>query len=394
MSAPFDFDTPLSRAGTGSVKYELRTAKFGRADVLPLWVADMDFAAPACVQQALAARAAHPVYGYTLAEESVFDAIVAWQERRHGWRIQRDWITLLPGVVPSLALCVQACTRPGEAVAVQPPVYYPFYDVIERNGRRVVRNPLAWRDGRQVMDYAQLESALTPDTRLLLLCSPHNPGGRVWRRDELERLGAICLAHDLVMVADEIHADLVFPGQRHLPLAALSPELAARTITLNSPGKTFNIPGLGISYAITPDPALRARLHASAQALHLEGANLFAYPALEAAYRQGEPWLAALLDYLAGNIELARATLAQYLPEIGCPRPEATYLLWLDCRAWLGARGLDDAALHRRLIAAGLGLSPGVQFGAEGSGFMRMNVALPRAQLQAALGQLVAGLAE
>ncbi|MEW5770920.1 MAG: PatB family C-S lyase [Pseudomonadota bacterium] len=385
----FDFDTALSRLASHSVKYGLRDLRFGRADVMPLWVADMDFAAPPCVQQALAERAAHPIYGYTLADDGVFEAIIDWQWRRHGWRVAREWITLLPGVVPGLDLGVQAFSAPGEAVVAQPPVYNPIFESAERNGRRLVRNPLRWADGRHTMDLDGLAAALTPDARLLHLCNPHNPGGRVWRREELERLGESCLRHDLIIVSDEIHADLVFPGNRHLPIASLSPELAARTVTLNSPGKTFNTAGLHAAYAIVPDPGLRARLRAALQRLHLEGPNLFGLAALKAAYRDGGPWLAALLDYLRGNIDLACAHIAAHLPRVRCAAPEATFLLWLDCRG----TALDDAALHRRLVDAGLGLSPGTQFGPEGSGFMRMNVALPRRELGEALARLTRALA-
>jgi cystathionine beta-lyase len=385
----FDFDTPISRLDSHSVKYGLRRAKFGREDVMPLWVADMDFAAPPCVQRALAERVAHPIYGYTLADAGVFEAIMDWQWRRHGWRVEREWITLLPGVVPALDLCVQALTHPGEAVTVQPPVYNPIFESAERNGRRVIPNPLRWVDGRHEMDFDQLEASLAPDSRLLQLCSPHNPGGRVWLREELERLGALCARHDLTIISDEIHADLVFPGSKHLPIASLSPDLAARTLTLNSPGKTFNIAGLNTAYAITPAPGLRARLHDAVHRLHLEGPNLFGLAALKAAYREGEPWLAELLAYLKDNLDLACSHIAEHLPRVKCSTPEATFLLWLDCRGL----NLDDAVLRQRLIDAGLGLSPGTQFGPEGSGFMRMNVALPRVELEEALGRLAQALA-
>lgn len=384
----FDFDTPLSRLDSHSVKYGLRRVKFGRKDVLPLWVADMDFAAPPCVQAALAKRVAHPIYGYTLADVGVFEAIMDWQWRRHGWRVEKEWITLLPGVVPGLDIGVQALTQPGEAVVVQPPVYNPLCESAERNGRRLIRNPLRWTEGRHEMDFDQLDAAITPDTRLFHLCSPHNPGGRVWRREELERLGAICARHDLIIISDEIHADLVFPGSRHLPMASLSPDLAARTITLNSPGKTFNTAGLHTAYAIIPDPLLRARFIEGVHRLHLEGPNLFGLTALKAAYQEGKPWLTALLAYLKGNMDLACDHIARRLPRVRSTAPESTFLLWLDCRGLL----LDDAALRQRLIDAGLGLSPGTQFGPEGSGFMRMNVALPRAQLTEALDRLALAL--
>lgn len=388
MNAAFDFDTPIDRAGTHSVKYELRAAKFGRADVMPLWVADMEFAAPPCVREALAARAAHPVYGYTLTPREALESIADWQWRRHGWRVETDWITLTPGLVPSLALAVQAFSAPGEGVVVQPPVYNPLFEAIERNGRRVLRNALPWDGARHAMDREALAASLTPDTRLLLLCSPHNPGGRVWTRAELEALGALCERHDLTVISDEIHADLVYPGANHRPFAGLAPELAARTVTLGSPGKTFNIAGLNTSFAIIADDARRARYREALAAMHWEGPNLFGPVALAAAYREGEAWHSALLDYLRGNRDLALAHIAVHSPSVRCPAPEATFLLWLDCRAL----GLDDAALRTRLVDAGLGLSPGTQFGAEGSGFMRMNFALPRARLRTALDLLARAL--
>jgi cystathionine beta-lyase len=386
----FDFDTPIDRAGTHSVKYDLREAKFGRADVLPLWVADMDFAAPPCVQAALAARVAHPVYGYTVAPQAAFEAIADWQRRRHGWDIERDWITLTPGLVPSLALAVQAFTQPGEAVVVPTPVYNPLFEAVQRNGRDLIRSPLAWDGARHAMDLEALAARITPDTRLLLLCSPHNPGGRVWTRDELEALGALCERHDLLVVSDEIHADLVYPGAKYIPLASVSPELAARTVTFNSPGKTFNVAGLNTSYAIISDAHLRARYRQALHALHVEGVNLFGLTAMQAAYREGEPWLEALLAYLRGNIELACGYIAANLPRAQCAAPESTFLLWLDCRAL----GLSDAALRARLVDAGLGLSPGTQFGLEGGGFMRMNIALSRSRLREALNRLAKALSD
>lgn len=385
----FDFDSPIDRSHTHSVKYDLRQARFGRADVLPLWVADMDFAAPPCVQSALAERAAHPIYGYTVTPPAAAAAIAAWQARRHGWAVAPEWVRVGPGLLPLLAVSIEALSRPGEAVAVPTPVYNPLFECPERLGRRVVRLPLRQGPTGPEFDLDAWAEALTPETRLLILCSPHNPTGRVWRPDELERLGALCLRHDLVIVSDEIHADLVYPGRRHLPFASLSAELAARTITLNSPGKTFNIAGLNTAYAIVPDPALRERLHTALQAHCFDGPNLMGLTALLAAYGEGEAWLAALMAYLADNLDLALATLAPLAPRVVCNRPQATHLLWLDCRGL----GLPDAQLHRRLIDAGLGLSPGTQFGPEGSGFMRLNFALPRARLREALDRLVAALA-
>ncbi len=384
----FDFDTPIDRAGTHAVKYELRRSKFGRDDVLPLWVADMDFAAPACVQEALAARASHPLYGYTVTPPEALAAIADWQRARHGWQVAPDWILVGPGLLPLLAVVIEILTRPGEALAVPTPVYNPLFEGPGRLGRRVIRLPLKQSAAGQRMDLAAWEAAMTRDARLFLLCSPHNPGGRVWRRDELERLGEFCLRHDLTIVSDEIHADLTYPGHSHLPIASLTPALAARTVTLNSPGKTFNIAGLNTAYAIVADPTLRDRLHAGMQAHYFEGANLMGLTAMLAAYRAGAPWRAALMDYLTGNLDLALDALAPLAPRVQCHRPEATYLMWLDCRGL----GSSDQRLAQRLIDAGLGLTPGSQFGPEGSGFMRLNFALPRQRLAEALQRLTAAL--
>lgn len=384
----YDFDTPIDRCGTYPVKYALRRAKFGRDDVLPLWVADMDFAAPPCVRAALAARAAHPIYGYTVTPREAQEAVVAWQLARHGWQVEPEWVLVGPGLLSLLAVTIEALSRPGEAVAVPTPVYNPLFEGPARLCRRVIRLPLVQAPDGQYMDCDTWEDSLAADTRLLLLCSPHNPGGRVWRHGELARLGELCLRRDLIVVSDEIHADLVYPGHRQLPIANLAPELAARTVTLNSPGKTFNIAGLNTAYAIVPDPALRGRLHAAMQAHGFEGANLMGLTAMMAAYREGEPWLAALMDYLAGNLELVLSTLAALTPRVACPRPESTYLLWLDCR---GLRW-SDRQLQQRLIDAGLGLTPGSQFGPEGSGFMRLNYALPRGRLRQALELLESAL--
>jgi len=389
----FEFDPPLDRSGTFSVKHDLLEDRFGRADLLPLWVADMDLASPPCVQQALQERARHGAYGYTYADPAVFAAIIDWQWRQHGWRVEREWITLVPNVITGMALAIQALSDSGDGIALQPPVYHPFFELIQRNRRLLLRNPLRWEGGRWQMDLDALAAQLKahPQARLLLLCNPHNPGGSVWREAELVALGELCERHDLLILSDEIHADLVYPPHRHLPLASLSPELAARTLTFNSPGKSFNIPGLNLGYVITPNPLLRSPLRAALDALGYEGPNLFGLVALKAAYGEGGPWLAALRDYLHGNLSAACASIAAVEPRLQVQPPEATYLLWLDARRWMQQAGWDDAALARHFVERGLALSPGIQYGAEGSGFMRLNAALPRARLLAALAGLDLG---
>ncbi|MBU0551990.1 PatB family C-S lyase [Myxococcota bacterium] len=381
----FDFNAPVDRRGSHSVKYDLRAAKFGVEDALPLWVADMDLPTLPALTEALIARAAHPIYGYTLAHEDIYAAIIDWQRRRHGWAVSRDWITLTPNVVQGLALCVQALTRPGEGVVTFTPVYDPITGVITRNGRTLQRAPLRLEAGRYRLDRGALEAALTPSTRLLLLCSPHNPTGRVWRAAELDIIAEIAQAHELIIVSDEIHADLVFAEHPHTPVAHHSPELAARSVTLSSPGKTFNTPGLMAAYAITPDAGLRARLGRIIEAQYLHGPNLFGLVSLEVAYREGEAWYQALIDHLRGNIQRAAAFTRARLPGVTLTPPEATYLLWLDMRGL----GLPPAEIQRRALhEAGLALTPGEQYGPEGLGFMRMNVGMGRPILEEALRRL------
>ncbi|AUB81645.1 MalY/PatB family protein [Candidatus Thiodictyon syntrophicum] len=382
-----DFDQPINREGTASLKWDGRAGQFGDPGVLPLWVADMDFAAPAAVTQALAERAAHPVYGYTLFPDALFTAMADWLRDRHGWVIERDWVLMAPGVVPSLSATVLALTEPGEGVIIQPPVYAPFFSVIRANGRRVVENPLRCEAGGYTFDLEHLERCAA-EARLLILCSPHNPVGRVWSADELGAVLAIARRHRLVVLSDEIHHDLCFPGEVHRPLASLTDEPAA-VITALAPSKTFNIPGLGLSAIICPDPEQRRALRRVFDSFHVSASNPFSVAAFTAAYREGGPWLDALMPYLVVNRDLALDFIARRLPGITAVRPQGTYLLWLDCRGL----GLTDAALRAFFIErAGLGLSPGTIFGTGGSGHMRLNLGAPRVVIERALGQLAAAL--
>lgn len=383
----FDFDAVIPRAGSGSLKYDARQATFGRADVIPLWVADMDFAAPPAVTRALQERAAHPVYGYNVVPESVHESLQSWLRQHHGWQVQREWIVLCPGVVPSLHAAVMAFANPGEAVIVQPPVYAPFFSSVTSGGRRLVENPLRLAASGYSIDFEHLEQCAA-DAHLLLLCSPHNPVGRVWRREELQQLLAIAARHDLTILSDEIHADLVYPGQRHIPLAALADD-PARIVTAVAPSKTFNIPGLGLSALVVPDAARRKAILAAFECLHVSVSNPFSLAAFEAAYREGAPWLDALLDYLRGTRDFVADWLAEHIPAIKLIPAEGTYLLWLDCRDL----GLSDAQLRDLFVReAGVGMSPGTLFGTGGSGFMRMNIGAPRALIAEALQRMAAAI--
>jgi len=373
LSSGFDFDHEINRKGTHSVKYDGRQNMFGKSDVIPVWVADMDFAAPPAVTRALTERATHPIYGYTLFPDSLYEALISWMQRRHGWAIQRDWIILCPGVVPSINAAVMAFTQPGESVIIQPPVYFPFFSAVTQTGRKLIQNPLHLENGRYTIDFDHLEHC-AKDAKLLLLCSPHNPVGRVWQPAELERLLDIAAKHDLIIFSDEIHADLIYPGNQHHTLAAF-PEHAAKIITAVAPSKTFNIPGLNLSTLIIPDQFIRNAVTQVFNTMHISASNPFSIAAFEAAYREGEAWLEALLIYLRDTRDCVESFLAEHLPEIKVIKSEGTYLLWLDCRAW----NRTDAQLkHFFVHEAGVGMSPGILFGTEGSGFMRLNIGAPR----------------
>ncbi len=380
----FDFDREIPRAGTASVKYDGAKAYFGGAEAIPMWVADMDFAVPEAITRALAERAAHPIFGYTLYPDGMYEALESWMKKRHGWEIKREWLMMCPGVVTALHATVEAVTKPDEAVIVQNPVYAPFYSCVTATGRRLALNPLKLEDGRYAMNFDHLEQCAADGARLLLLCSPHNPVGRVWTRDELGRIMGIAARHDMVVLADEIHADLVYPDARHTTLATLGVS-GDSIITTVSPSKTFNIPGLGLSALIVPNPAHREALGKVFDQHHIRASNPFSIAAFEAAYREGEPWLESLMVYLRETRDFVRDYLAGHLHGIRLIEPEGTYLLWLDCRPLR----MNDEELQRFFVRdAGVGLSPGTVFGTGGSGFMRMNIGAPRRIVAMALERI------
>ncbi|MDP1558903.1 MAG: pyridoxal phosphate-dependent aminotransferase [Nitrosomonas sp.] len=383
MSNGFDFDRVISRQGTHSLKYDGRQAMFGKADVIPLWVADMDFATPPAVTQALIERARHPIYGYTLYPDSLYESVINWLQLRHDWTVAREWIVMCPGVVPSLNAAVMAFTQPSDAVIIQPPVYFPFFSVATQTGRKLVQNPLRLENGNYTIDFDHLEQC-AKEAHLLLLCSPHNPVGRVWRQHELERLLKIAAQYDLIIFSDEIHADLIYPENKHQPLASLT-ENSAPIITAMTPSKTFNIPGLNLSTLIIPDETVRKTITQVFNSLHVSASNPFSIAAFETAYREGDAWLDQLLIYLRDTRDCVAAYLSSHLPEIKLIKAEGTYLLWLDCRAL----EMNDAQLKQFFIQeAGVGMSPGILFGQEGSGFMRLNIGAPQQTILAALANI------
>ncbi len=385
MIIRYNFDEIIDRRSSDSIKWATGLV-FGSDEATPMWVADMDFRAPEPVIEALIQRAQHGIFGYVTRPASFYQAITGWWSRRHGWAIEKPWIVTTTRVVPGLGLSILAFTNPGDKVIVQPPVYMPFLDIVANNGRQLVFNPLKTDGRRYSMDFDDLEQkARDSRTRMLILSSPHNPVGRVWNREELLHLGEICLKHNVLIVSDEIHCDLVFPGYKHLPIASLTPELARNTLTLTAPTKTFNIAGLDAAYAIIPDPILRDRFCSQVDALHLSGANTFGMLGLETAYNQGEEWLDQLLLYLECNLDALEKFFSERIPRIKVYRPEGTYLVWLDC----SGLGLPPAELKKFMVKeAKLGLNDGVPFGPGGQGFIRMNVACPRAILRRALEQL------
>ena len=384
----FDFDHPIDRSGTHATKLDGRAQKFGTTDVMPLWIADMDFAAPPCVVEALQERARHPIYGYTQYPASLFDTLIGWCARRHRWALTREAIVPVNGVLASLSAALQAVTVPGDAVIVQPPVYGGFFHATSASGRKLVFNPLRERDGRYTMDFAQLEQCAKDGARALLLCNPHNPVGRAWNEGELTELLQLARRHELAIISDEVHGDLALPGARHIPLATLA-RADDRIISVVSPSKSFNLQGLALSVLVASRPDLRAAVARKVDELHLDGANPFAIAAAEAAWSRGDAWLDALLAYLAGTRDFVAERLRAHLPALRLQPAEAGYLLWLDCRAL----GLDDTALRDFFVQrCKLGLNPGSDFGPGGSGFMRMNIGTPRRNVGAALESVDAAL--
>lgn len=393
-----NFDLPIQREQTNSVKFDGRQQYFGSVDIAPMWVADMDFAVPNCVTQALAERAAHPVFGYTLYPESLYQSLIDWFQRRHQWQIEREWILMAPGVVPSLHACCLAFAEEGEGVVVQPPVYFPFFSAVTNTRRQLILNPLQQVNGRYEINFAQLE-ALAPQAKLLMLCTPHNPVGRVWTTAELLEVLRIAKQNNLIILSDDIHADLVYPGISHRALGAIDQQaggteygefIRTNLITAVAPSKTFNIPGLGLSSLIVPNPEHRKALHKIFELLHVSNNNPFSIAAYEAAYKGGDGWLDALMVYLEKNKSYVRHFLGKHIPQIRLIEPEGTYLLWLEC----SALGLNDTELREFFVReARVGMNPGIVFGEGGSGFMRMNIGTQRLIIESAMQSIFQAVA-
>lgn len=384
----YDFDRVVDRSHNRAAKYDERLKKFGRADVIPLWVADMDFQTAQPVIDAMTARAREGIWGYTSRPDSYFEAYRSWQLRRHGWSIKTEMMSWSLGVVPALSAIVKLFTEPGDKVMIQTPVYSEFYDVTEAWGRTVIENPLVEQEGRWTIDFADFE-AKAREARIFLLCSPHNPLGIVWSREELNRMARICFDNDVLLVSDEIHSDLIFHGKKHIPTASISEEAAGKVISCISATKTFNLAGLQASVTVFPSLEMKERFDNFWGCMDIHRNNAFSSVAMEVALNEGEEWLDQLLKYLDGNFRFISDYCRQYIPRIKPNIPNATYLVWLDCREL----GLGNKELNRFMIEeAGLGLNEGCSFGRSLEGFMRLNAACPRSVLEKALGQLRAAV--
>lgn len=378
----YNFDDLIDRRNTNCMKWDRLEELFGGTGLLPLWVADMDFSAPPAVLKAIKERTNHPIFGYNYSSDEYYQAVISWMKRRHNWKIDREWILFTPGVVPALSYSVKAYTEPDDNIIIQSPVYRPFYTTIENNGRNIITNPLIYRDGRYFMDYEDLEAKIDSKTKLLILCSPHNPVGRVWTKEELTKLGEICLKNDIIIISDEIHFDIVYKGYDHTVLANVSPEIRERCIICTAPSKTFNIAGLQISNIIIPNNELREKYSLELEKDHIIRPNVFGEGALVAAYNESEDWLDSLLEYLEKNRDFFISFVDKNIPQLKVVKPEGTYLLWVD----FSDLGMNSEELRDFLVnKCKLAVNPGEMFGKESGLFQRFNIGCPRSILEEAL---------
>lgn len=382
----YDFDKIVDRRGTGALKLDVLKERYGRADLTPLWVADMDFETPSFITDALKQRLEHSLFGYTVEPDDYRPAIIDWIRDHHGWEVRPEWLSYIPGIVKGIGMVVNVFVKPDEKVIIQPPVYHPFRLTPQGNGREVVYNPLIENpDGTYSMDFDNLEKVADPSCRLLILSNPHNPGGIVWDRETLEKLARFCSSRGIIVISDEIHCDMALYGHKHIPFASVSQEAASCSITFSAPTKTFNIAGIVSSWCVVPDEKLRTRFFGWLKANELDEPNMFAPIATVAALRNGEEWCREMLRYIEGNIDFVTNWCAERIPQIKPLRPQASYLVWLDCRG-LGLS--HDDLIDLFVNKARLALNDGAMFGPGGDGFMRLNVASPRKLLEQALLQL------
>ncbi len=385
-----DLDTIIDRRGSGCLKYDFAVQRGKPADVLPFWVADMDFKVAEPIIKALQKRVAHGIFGYSESGEGYFKALAAWQRKYFHWEIRPEWLIKTPGVVPAINIAVKALTKEGDGILINQPVYYPFLNAIIKNGRKLINSPLVLKDGHYELDFIDLENKIISNhVKLAILCTPHNPVGRVWTREELTKYAEICLKHDVKIIADEIHEDFTYPGHPHTAFGTISEEAAQNAVICTAPSKTFNIAGLQNSNIFIPNPDIRARFQAELDAFGYDQLNVMGLAACRAAYEGGAEWLSTVKEYIRGNLDFFRDYLKVNLPKLKLIEPEGTYLLWVNASAY----GLSNEALeHKILYDCHLWLDMGYVFGKEGEGYLRFNLACPRTTLAQGLRQLKEGL--
>ena len=387
----WNFDEHVSREKTDCIKYDLREEIFGKKDVIPMWVADMDFKTPAFIIEKLRERLGHEIFGYSFRPDDYFSSIIKWTREHHNWDIDKEWICFCPGIVPALNLCTLSFTRPGDSVIVQPPVYFPFFSAVESHGRNLVYNQLIEKDGKWTMDFDSLISSVNESTKMMIISNPHNPVGRAWTPEELDKLTDICLKNNILILSDEIHCDLVLPGFLHTPVAKISEKIADITVTCLAPSKTFNLAGLSTSSVIISNPVLRKYFNKKIDNLHIGNGNIFGTVASIAAYSEGHEWLDALMDYIDLNVGFVQKYCRELIPEIIPVQPEATYMIWLDCRKFaMSGKELQNFFINK----AGVGMNEGSTFGPGGEGFMRMNLGTTHDTVKKAMEQIEKAVAQ
>lgn len=383
--AVYNFDEIIDRNGTNCLKVDALQERYGSSDLIPLWVADMDFKAPPAVIDAIIKRAQHGIFGYTRPSQEYHDSIRNWLDKHHDWQIKQEWTSFIPGIVKGIGFVVSCFTDRNDKIIIQPPVYHPFRIIPTLQHREVIDNELILKENRYYMDLEGLKKKIALGAKFLILCNPHNPGGRVWTKQELIDLAEICYDNNVLVISDEIHADLAHKGHKHIPFATVSDKAAMNSITFMAPSKTFNIAGIVSSFSVIPNQKIRDKFHAYLESFELEEGYIFAYTATQAAYQHGEEWLVQAKEYIWGNIQFVDNYLKENIPQIKAMIPDASYLIWLDCRNLnLSQPQLEDLFVNKAKLA----LNTGTMFGKGGEGFMRLNVGSPRSILAKALAQL------
>lgn len=382
----YNFDQIIDRKNTNALKTDVLKERYGRDDLVPLWVADMDFLSPPEVTEAIIERAKHGLFGYTCASQAYYNSIINWVKTQHDWEIKQEWLSFIPGIVKGIAFVIDCFTTKEDNIIIQPPVYHPFRIIPTLHQRKVVDNPLKLKAGRFYMDFDNLKSVInSSNSKILILCNPHNPGGRVWTRQELVDLAEICYDNNILVISDEIHSDLALQENKHIPFASVSEKAANNSITFMAPSKTFNIAGIVSSFAVVQNEELRTKFYNYLVSSELEDGHIFAYTATQAAYEHGSEWLSQLKEYIWSNVQFVNNYLKMNIPEIKVMIPEASFLLWLDCREL----NLSQEKLESLFVNdAKLALNTGTMFGKGGKGFMRLNLGSPRSVLEIALNNL------